>query len=396
MGGDKDNILASVIIPVLNGEKTLSRCLDSLMNQTYPKERTEILVIDNNSVDNTKSIILQYPVKYLFQKERNASLATNRGIKESKGEILLFIDADCIADKDWMANIVKVFSEYGVKGCQGKFLPYGNSSLLEKYYFSHWHHLSQNISKKESIFPWIINANAAYRREVFEQVGLFDINFLREYDIDFSWRALFAGLRLEYASEAVVHHDYSSSFIKFIKRSFSIGNITPRFVKKYGSLYKLLFIIPYKNPIGFFLYILSLCRDLIRNIFVKRNKIENYFLVLDIIHWFIFFLGNIYGAVLLIFQRETTHNLTPLLLFKNKSRAISFRVRDEYILISPDKKAYYKLNDIGCYMWEALREGKDTGQIIDDLSKAYEISEQTAREDLMDLKLQLEETGLLL
>ena len=91
----KDKI--SIIVPAYNSEKYIEKCLESLINQTY--KNIEILIIDNNSTDNTANICNKYVmknknIKYLFCETKGASAARNYGIKNSSGEFICFIDAD--------------------------------------------------------------------------------------------------------------------------------------------------------------------------------------------------------------------------------------------------------------------------------------------------------------
>ena len=99
----------SVIIPVLNGERTIRECLVSLLRVDYLPERGEILVVDNGSTDRTAEIINSFPVRYLGEERRGKSYARNRGIEASKGEILAFTDADCVV------SIRGIFREIGGK-----------------------------------------------------------------------------------------------------------------------------------------------------------------------------------------------------------------------------------------------------------------------------------------
>jgi glycosyltransferase involved in cell wall biosynthesis len=84
--------LVSIIIPCYNGEQFIREAIDSALAQTYP--HTEIIVIDDGSVDCSKEIILRYPVRYFYSHRKGVSAARNRGIQESLGEYIIFLDAD--------------------------------------------------------------------------------------------------------------------------------------------------------------------------------------------------------------------------------------------------------------------------------------------------------------
>lgn len=102
------NPKVSVIIPVYNGEKTLSQCLDSVLNQNF--EDYEIIIVDNFSEDRTKELINQYMVtsnkiRYVFEAHRSRGAARNAGITVAQGEIVVMTDCDCIVPNQWIQNL---------------------------------------------------------------------------------------------------------------------------------------------------------------------------------------------------------------------------------------------------------------------------------------------------
>lgn len=104
----------SVIIPAYNEEKYISRCLDSLLEQTY--EDFEIIAIDDGSKDKTLEILKSYEKKYkkikvLSQEHKGPGEARNFGAKKAIGEILIFVDADMEFDKDYVKNLTKPILE---------------------------------------------------------------------------------------------------------------------------------------------------------------------------------------------------------------------------------------------------------------------------------------------
>lgn len=98
------NKVISVIIPVYNGEKFVGQCIDSLLYQTY--KNLEIIVVDDGSTDRTAEIVEQFPVTLIKQKNKGVSAARNRGISESTGEYLHFIDADDYLNIHFYMNMI--------------------------------------------------------------------------------------------------------------------------------------------------------------------------------------------------------------------------------------------------------------------------------------------------
>lgn len=102
-------VRVSLIVPAYNEEKSLSQTLKSLLEQEYPD--FELICVNNNSIDKTNSIAKKFTKKVFLEKVKGYPAAVNRGVKESKGEIIAFCDADTIYPKDWLLKVVKRFDE---------------------------------------------------------------------------------------------------------------------------------------------------------------------------------------------------------------------------------------------------------------------------------------------
>src|SRR3989338_9183592 len=123
----------SVIVPVYNAHKTLPLCLDSLMALDFPKEDREIIVVDNNSTDGSKEIIRQYPVHYLFEAKKGRASARNRGVRSAGADLIAFIDADCIASRDWLKILFEAIQQGDAAICGGEIIAYKQETIFERY-----------------------------------------------------------------------------------------------------------------------------------------------------------------------------------------------------------------------------------------------------------------------
>lgn len=197
----------SVVIPVLNGQGTIGRCLSSLARSTYPSERCEVVIVDNGSTDGTAEIARRHPVRLLQEPERGPARARNRGIAESRGDVVVFTDADCMASTGWIDEIVKPFRDSEVGAVAGEILPFPPQTPAERY-AARIRHLSPERYLGRPIFPFAVTANLAFRRDVFNRIGLFDPSCPRGGEsTDFCTRFFRGtGLRLELARRAVVFH----------------------------------------------------------------------------------------------------------------------------------------------------------------------------------------------
>jgi len=183
------NILAigtcdvSVIIPALNEEKYLPRCLESLSRQSR-KEHFEIIVVDGGSIDRTAEIAEEYAHKVLV-KPSPVGVARNLGAKHAEGKILAFIDADTMASERWTEEIVRTFdSSTNAAGVTGPTLPYEGTELdkLAYHVATGW---AQRLSLKLGR-PHVAGFNCAYRRDPFWEAGGFDENRVLSEDVTLS------------------------------------------------------------------------------------------------------------------------------------------------------------------------------------------------------------------
>jgi glycosyltransferase involved in cell wall biosynthesis len=111
----------SVIIPVYNAEPYLVRCIEALELQDYPRDRYEIIMVDNNSTDNSREIIRQYPsIRLLHEPKQGAYAARNRGVASALGLIVAFTDPDCVPGHNWLRTIAGVMKDPEVGMVMGR------------------------------------------------------------------------------------------------------------------------------------------------------------------------------------------------------------------------------------------------------------------------------------
>ena len=128
--------LVSVIVPVRNEEHLIAQCLRSLLDQDYPKDRLEVLVVDNDSTDRSREIIRQFPVQYLFEKKKGASAARNAGARAARGDLLAFTDSDCVVPSHWVSRLVSALNEDSVDAVGGDTPVNSQGSLIGDYLIS--------------------------------------------------------------------------------------------------------------------------------------------------------------------------------------------------------------------------------------------------------------------
>jgi cellulose synthase/poly-beta-1,6-N-acetylglucosamine synthase-like glycosyltransferase len=229
----------SIVAPAYNEGENIRACVNSLKAQDFPKEDFEIILVDNNSPDNTLEIIKSLDVIYTVEHKRGRSEARNAGIRMAKGDIIALIDSDCVAGNNWLNHIVSAFADPAVGCVAGEIVPVENrkASTLERYLIK-IDHLSQKEHIEHSFLPYAATANAAYRKEVFDNVGLFAENMSSEEDADLSWRMqLFTDYKVAYVPEALVFHRHESSLKELFRQkrrhAYSSVNLY-KIYKEYG------------------------------------------------------------------------------------------------------------------------------------------------------------------
>jgi glycosyltransferase involved in cell wall biosynthesis len=231
-GAPPDSPFVTVVVPVRNGEDKIGDCIDSLLAVDYPRERHEILVVDNGSTDRTAEIIRSRPVTYLHEPRRGVSNARNRGIAEGRGEILAFIDGDCLAQPDWLAELTRPFADPDVGCVAGELGHEPGETTAERQaarMFGAWQRYAVGSNP-----PYAITANAAYRRTVLDRIGPFDPRMPRAQDVELGLRFNErSGLRLVYTGDAVVRHRHRSTHGGFFRQqlgwSYGAGLVAAKY-----------------------------------------------------------------------------------------------------------------------------------------------------------------------
>lgn len=175
----------SVVVPCWNGERFLASCLNSLLDQTLPRRHYEVILVDNDSSDNTLSIARQYPeIRVIQEQQRGAYAARNTGTKIARGELIAFTDSDCVVDQNWLMSILHALSEDSIElviGPRRFALDRGLLLIMSDY----------ENTKVRSVFEWQdprfyygYTNNLAVKRRAFQRCGPF-VELLRGADAVF-------------------------------------------------------------------------------------------------------------------------------------------------------------------------------------------------------------------
>jgi glycosyltransferase involved in cell wall biosynthesis len=212
----------SVIVPIYNGERTVEECVESILAVSFPRNDFELLLIDNASSDSTSTILDRYldRATILHERKRGPAAARNRGLKNANGDIVVFTDADCVVDRDWLSRIIAPLDDAAVGIVGGTILAMKPCNAVEE--FGERIHDHQMAIEYYSP-PYAITMNWASRRSVIEKVGPFDEELLRCEDCDLAYRVVKAGYRIVHEPAAMVYHRNEQTLAGLIAEGYAHG-----------------------------------------------------------------------------------------------------------------------------------------------------------------------------
>jgi glycosyltransferase involved in cell wall biosynthesis len=210
----------SVIVPVYNDAQKVGKCIGALLAQTYPRDRYEIIVVDNGSTDESCRVVREYPVKLLIEDTIKSSYAArNRGIRTGRGSVIALTDADCIPCPDWIKRgVARLTGELNCGLVGGKIEIFFRQSDKPNAVEVYDSIMGFNQKEDVEIYHFGSTANVFTFMEVFDRVGLFDENLKSGGDNQWGRRVFSAGYNLAYAEDAVIGHPARHSMEQLYRR----------------------------------------------------------------------------------------------------------------------------------------------------------------------------------
>ncbi|MBI5604170.1 MAG: mycofactocin biosynthesis glycosyltransferase MftF [Deltaproteobacteria bacterium] len=247
----------SIIIPVRNRPEAIAACLESLLHIDYPAEKLEILVIDDNSTDRTPEVVSGFPVRLIALKEhKQASYCRNLAAREARGEILAFIDSDCLAEPLWLKELVPAFKDPNLGAVGGVVEAFSGDNGLDRYEevksslkIGSWF----KRSIKEDRFFYLPSCNLLVIKTHFLKLGGFREDLFVGEDVDVCWRLQDDGFPVEYRPQGTVYHQHRNSLWPFCLRRFQYGTSEPWLQRWHSRRRKQLLILPAESLFWIFL-----------------------------------------------------------------------------------------------------------------------------------------------
>tara|TARA_B100001250_G_scaffold409484_1_gene433925 strand:- start:5868 stop:6896 length:1029 start_codon:yes stop_codon:yes gene_type:complete len=247
-------IFISIVTPTFNRADELDLLLQSLSQQTVKMDLFESIISDDGSTDITKEIVekwqkkSKFKIRYLSQKNKGPGEARNHGLKESNGDLILFIDSDCEAHPDWIKTILNQYNTNsfdafgGPDGAKDDFtllqkaIDYSMTSLLTTGGIRG--HSEKMISK---FYPR--THNMGITKDIYRKIGGFG-TLRHGQDIEYSNRIIKSGAKVKFLKDALVYHRRRSTIKQFSKQVFNWGVARVNLGKIDLSMLRLVHFLP--------------------------------------------------------------------------------------------------------------------------------------------------------
>lgn len=303
--------MISVICPIYNEEKYIAKCINSILEQDYPKDDLEVLFVDGMSTDNTRQIIKECQkdnpwIRVLDNPERVVPYAMNYGIEAAKGDIIIRIDAHAIFPKKYLSTLVRYQKDLNADNVGGvmETLPANNSLQARAIATA----LSSSFGMGNSYFR--VGATelrqvdtvpfGCYPKRVFETVGTYDEELTRNQDDELNGRVIKNGGKIYLIPNLVIKYFARDSISKTRKMFYQYGLYKPLVNKKLGSpatirqFFPLMFVLGlivgvpllFIHKLFLYIYISILCIYLIGAVMfaIKDSKDKSEVLILPYIY----------------------------------------------------------------------------------------------------------------
>jgi cellulose synthase/poly-beta-1,6-N-acetylglucosamine synthase-like glycosyltransferase len=239
--------LISVIVPCRNEARFISKCLESILASEYGRLNAEILVVDGMSDDGTREILDRYAsrhgsIKRLDNPGQTTPAALNVGLVHAKGRLIVRMDAHVVYPPSYLSSLVRSLEKSGADNVGGVCvtIPADDTSKSQAIALA----LSSPFGVGNSYFRigvseprWVDTVPfGCYRREIFDQIGLFDEELVRNQDDEFNLRLIRHGGRILLDPSIVSYYYGRDSVGKLWRMYYQYGRFKPLVCKKLGAV----------------------------------------------------------------------------------------------------------------------------------------------------------------
>jgi glycosyltransferase involved in cell wall biosynthesis len=224
---NRDSPFVSVIIPIRNEEKFIAQCLQSVVDQDYPQDRMEVLVVDGRSEDRSREIVAEFSSRYSIIKlldnpKLSAPAGLNIGIREARGDIIVRVDGHCVLEPDYVSQCVRYLRETGADNVGGLMQAVGQGyigqviALAINSFFGSGGSKFHYASKEQYVDTVYLGA---FPRHVFDKVGFFNERLVRNQDYELNYRIRAAGGKV-FLAPSIISYYYGRSTLRDLWRQY--------------------------------------------------------------------------------------------------------------------------------------------------------------------------------
>jgi len=208
----------SVVIPLFNDASTIGAVLDALARQETVRS-FEVIVVDDGSTDSGADQI-EDRAQVLRQANAGPSAARNLGAHEARGDIVLFLDADCIPPPSWVADLSLPLEEGHSQAAMGT-IRMANDGVVPRLVQSEVEDRYRGMAATPGGIDFIAAPSCGFRRDVFLEIGGFDVRLRAAEDVEIAYRVTAAGHRIAFVDSAPVAHVHQTSWRAFVATKFA-------------------------------------------------------------------------------------------------------------------------------------------------------------------------------
>ena len=226
----------SAIIPAYNAEENILHSLEAFERQTI--KDFEVIVVDDGSTDTTAELVTQFrqqskfPVRLIHQKNSGPAKARNVGVERAEGEIILFLDSDCIPAENWLGEMTRPLG-HDVAGCYCWNRVRNPESMASRYVDYEMTRRHEGMIGKD--IDSISTYSASFLKKVFTECGGFDIAYPEASgeDFDLTYDIAKAGYKMKFVDSTYVYQYHPDSWRKYFYRQFRRGYWSVRLYLKH-------------------------------------------------------------------------------------------------------------------------------------------------------------------
>lgn len=240
---ERDLPFVSVIIPTYDRGAELAKCLESVLALEYPQDKLEIIIADDASP--VPAQVVRGKARIIRMKANvGPGAARNTAAQAAKGDILAFIDDDCLADRFWLKELVPGFRDPAVAAVGGRVEPASLTGPVERYEKSQSPLTMgdrQRLLRADGAYTYLATCNLLVRKASFLAIGGFDQSLRVGEDVDLCWRLLAGGALIYYLPWGTIYHHHRSKLGSFLQRRFCYGQseacLSARYPRKRRALH---------------------------------------------------------------------------------------------------------------------------------------------------------------